>query len=94
MRGGFFRYFTQFIGQLPIRRINFSNREDKVLHDRLAILTDQIIVLHKNADNAKNPHEKLKLQRQIAATDRQIDKLVYQLYGLTEEEIKIVEESQ
>jgi len=31
------------------------------------------------------------LQRQIDATDRKIDELVYQLYGLTEEEIKIVE---
>ena len=31
------------------------------------------------------------LERQIAATDRQIDNLVYELYGLTEEEIKIVE---
>ena len=31
------------------------------------------------------------LQTQIAATDRQIDRLVYDLYGLTEEEIKIVE---
>ena len=30
-------------------------------------------------------------QRQIAATDRQIDALVYELYGLAEEEIKIVE---
>ena len=31
------------------------------------------------------------LQRQIEATDRQIDQLVYELYGLTEEEIAIVE---
>jgi len=30
-------------------------------------------------------------QRQIAATDRQIDALVYELYGLTEEEIAVVE---
>jgi hypothetical protein len=29
--------------------------------------------------------------RQIVATDKQIDKLVYELYGLTEEEIRIVE---
>jgi len=29
-------------------------------------------------------------QRQIEATDRQIDALVYELYGLTEEEIEIV----
>lgn len=32
------------------------------------------------------------LQGQVAATDRQIDRLVYDLYGLTEEEIRIVEE--
>jgi hypothetical protein len=31
------------------------------------------------------------LQRQIAATDKQIDALVYELYGLTEDEIRIVE---
>jgi len=31
------------------------------------------------------------LQRQIEATDKQIDRLVYELYGLTEEEIGIVE---
>jgi hypothetical protein len=29
---------------------------------------------------------------QIEATDRQIDALVYELYGLTEEEIRIVED--
>ena len=37
--------------------------------------------------------EKTRIQRQIDATDRQIDKLVYELYGLTEEEIKIVDGS-
>jgi hypothetical protein len=31
------------------------------------------------------------LERQVDATDRQIDRLVYELYGLTEEEIAIVE---
>jgi hypothetical protein len=37
------------------------------------------------------PYVKTALQRQIEATDRQIDALVYELYGLTAEEIKIVE---
>jgi hypothetical protein len=35
--------------------------------------------------------DKTALERQIAATDRQIDRLVYELYGLSEEEIQIVE---
>lgn len=33
------------------------------------------------------------VQRQIEATDTQIDRLVYALYGLTDEEIKIVEQA-
>jgi len=37
--------------------------------------------------------EKENIQRQIDATDEQIEKLVYELYDLTEDEIKIVEES-
>ena len=39
----------------------------------------------------KTDHEKNLIQRQIDYTDKEIDKLVYDLYGLTEEEIKIVE---
>ena len=40
---------------------------------------------------AKVPREKVPLARQIAATDREIDQLVYALYGLTDAEIRIVE---
>jgi len=37
------------------------------------------------------PQEKEMIQRPVQATDEQIDRLVYELYGLSEEEIKIVE---
>jgi hypothetical protein len=40
---------------------------------------------------AKTPDEKTRTQRQIDATDHQIDQLVYELYGLTEKEIQIVD---
>ena len=39
------------------------------------------------------PAERDMYRRQVEATDRQIDALVYELYGLTEEEIAIVEAS-
>jgi len=42
---------------------------------------------------SKTAHDKTVLQRQIDATDRQIDRLVYELYDLTDEDIRIVEES-
>jgi predicted nucleic acid-binding Zn-ribbon protein len=49
--------------------------------------------LRKATAAAKTPEAGNALQRQIDATDRQIDQLVYELYGLTEEEIRIVEEA-
>jgi hypothetical protein len=42
---------------------------------------------------AKTPHEQESIKRHIAATDGQIDALVYELYGLKEEEIQIVEKT-
>jgi hypothetical protein len=49
--------------------------------------------LNKQLAEAKVPQAKTVLQRQIETTDYQIDRLVYKLYGLTAEEIKIVEGS-
>ena len=47
--------------------------------------------LNKKLQDAKLEHEKTLLQRQIEATDTAIDTLVYELYGVTEEQIEIVE---
>jgi hypothetical protein len=50
-----------------------------------------ILDLHKRSTS--RPQEQERLAREIASTDREIDRLVYELYGLTEEEIKVVESS-
>jgi hypothetical protein len=50
-----------------------------------------MISLNTKLDSIKTPTERTAIERQIQATDTQIDQLVYKLYGLTEEEIKIVE---
>ena len=47
--------------------------------------------LHKQLAETNLPQAKTALARQIEATDKQIDQLVYELYDLTDEEIKIVE---
>jgi hypothetical protein len=50
-----------------------------------------MLALHQQAASARTPQEQTALERQIAATDTQIDRLDYDLYGLTEDEIRIVE---
>ena len=54
-------------------------------------LVETMLRLHKSLPKAKTPHEQEWLKRQIAATDNQIDQLVYELYGLTNEEIEVIE---
>ena len=57
----------------------------------MVTLVNSMLDLNKKVQDARLEQEKTQLSRQIAATDAAIDKLVYELYGLTEEEIAIVE---
>jgi adenine-specific DNA-methyltransferase len=45
----------------------------------------------KNAHSAKSESDKKHYQQKIEILDKQIDALVYELYGLTDKEIKVVE---
>ncbi len=79
------------LAQLPIRPINFANPAEKAQHDKMVALVEAMLAAHKSLAAAHSPAEKERLERQIQVTDKEIDSLVYQLYGLNEEEIKIVE---
>jgi hypothetical protein len=80
------------LASLPIRTINFDDPVDAARHDKMVALVERMLELHKKLAAATIPADKELYRRQIEATDRQIDALVYELYGLTEAEIKIVEE--
>ncbi|MCG2720605.1 MAG: N-6 DNA methylase [Thermodesulfovibrionales bacterium] len=92
-RGGYFSYESRFIKQLPIRHIDFMNSSDNARHDKMVSLVDQMLSLNKRLSEVKTDQEKTALQRQIDAMNRQVDQLAYELYGLTDEEIAIVEKT-
>ncbi len=92
-RGGYYAYNRQYIEQLPIRTIDFSDSEDVALHERMVELVEWMLALHERLAEARIERERTVIGYQIAATDKQIDRLVYELYALTEEEIKVVEEA-
>ena len=54
----------------------------------------RMLDLHARLVAAKSPPEQHLLRTQIDATDRQIDRLVYELYGLSEQEIGLMEGDQ
>jgi len=89
--GGYYSFNRQYILPVPIRFISFTNAADKICHGQMVGLVERMLDLHKRLSEAQTPAEKERLQRQIDVTDQEIDRLVYDLYGLTEDEIKIVE---
>jgi len=93
LRGGYFRMKTAYLNPFPMRDIDFTNPKDKAYHERMVGLVDAMLKLHKDLQTAKTDHSKKLIQRQIDATDKHIDQLVYELYGLTDKEIRIVEEA-
>lgn len=80
-----------FLEKIPLPLIDLNNKEDKEVNDKIVTLVDNIIALNKNLSVEKNPNSITMLNRQINAVDKQIDSLVYKLYNLNDEEVKIIE---
>jgi type I restriction-modification system DNA methylase subunit len=91
-RGGYFAVNKQAVERLPFRPINFSDPADKARHDKMVALVERMLELNKKRHSGKlAPSELDHVEREIAATDAEIDNLVYELYGITDKERKIVE---
>lgn len=82
----------QDVKALPIPRINLKKSRDKARHDQMVAKVDAILEVKKQLANARTDKDKTYYENKCAALDRQIDRLVYELYGLTEKEIEIVEQ--
>jgi type I restriction-modification system DNA methylase subunit len=76
--------------KLPIRTIEFSNTSDKSRHDKMVSLVEQMLAAKPQLARAQSDADKEFYGNKCADLDRRIDALVYELYGLTEEEINIV----
>ena len=88
-RGGFYSYGKRFIEKLPM--IIPSEKEKSKLAELAKRQLENSKRLNEFRD--KKTSESAKLEEEIKKTDNEIDELVYQLYGITDEEKKIIEES-
>ncbi len=90
-RGGWITCTKQYFGELPIIRLDLKKPAEKTQHDRLVGLVDKLLGLMPKLRQSGSESERRTLQNAVTAADQQIDALVYELYGLTEKEIKLVE---
>jgi hypothetical protein len=90
---GYIRFSSSYLTSAPIPDRGACGSSENGIYKHIVELVHRMLSLHTQLRSTKTGHDKTLLQRQIAATDREIDRLVYELYGLTDEEIKIVEEA-
>jgi len=81
----------EYLKQIPIPVLDLSQKPDKTKHDNLVSLVDKMLDLKQKEAAELSDHLKTVITRQIDAVDKAIDTAVYELYNLTEEEIKVVE---
>lgn len=90
-QGGYFEYKPMYVSQIPIRPIDPSDPADVARHDRMVSLVEKMLDLNRRLAGARMGQDKIFISREIEATDARIDALVYELYGLSEEEIALIE---
>lgn len=79
------------IGELPVPSINFQKKEDKTNHDEIIKNVNLLLKLNKEIKSEKLPTKIDQLKSRIEYSEEKINKLVYELYNLSEKEIKIIE---
>ena len=56
----------------------------------MVLLVERMLDLHRQKQNAASEAARVRIAREINVTDEKIDALVYELYGLADEEIAVV----
>lgn len=88
-RESYLEFRSQYVDRFPVPTEFAESKWRKSIADRAV----EMHSLTEKLRTAKNPNAQTVIQRQIEATNRQIDQLVYELYGLTDDEIRLVEEA-
>jgi hypothetical protein len=82
-----------FLERYPVYIPDFDNPIDIDLHNRMDILVSQALNLANRLSKAGTECQKATIGMLFGTIDSQIDELVYKLYRMNDEEIRIIEES-
>jgi len=89
VRGGYIQFYPKDFLKLPIREPSEKKKEDVIkLVDKMLFLNSRLSEI-----GDKKTDERARIEEKIKKTDAEIDMLVYEIYGITEAEQKIIENS-
>ena len=80
-----------YLARLPIRTIDFSDADDRMAHNKMVMTVEAMLAAQVELSAAVTEREINRANGKISSLDNRIDRLVYELYRLTDEEIAVVE---
>ncbi|MFA6361988.1 hypothetical protein [Methanoregula sp.] len=81
----------EILGRFPVPTPDFDDPDDTARHGRMVSLVTEMLDLHRHFGLAVSEQEKRIIAQEIDSTEKQIDSLVYGIYGLSVDEIAVVE---
>jgi hypothetical protein len=91
-QGGWFAYEPRYLKRLPVF-VADGDLTGEQRWARLAELGREILLLKTKVREARLPQDRANAERLFHVADRQIDELVYEVYGLSGSEILVVEDA-
>jgi hypothetical protein len=89
-QGGYWSHGKQFIANLPIRAINFDNRDEKRIHEEIVNLVKQLIEITQQTAKATIPARRIVLERQSVILRERINSVIERLYGITADDLRVI----
>jgi hypothetical protein len=89
-RGGYIARGTKVLNNLPIRKIDFANSQEKKLYDEIVSIQKELISIYDKIDaNVGNNRKLIPLQTQFTQQKAKLDKLIAELYDLGDDDALI-----
>jgi hypothetical protein len=89
-RGGYFSANRQFLGKLPIVVPNLSHKGERLQYEAILERESRLREIGARRGQPLTPHQKTALEREANEVRRQLDDLIFTLYGLSEAEVRQV----
>ena len=88
--GGVLEYFWNSISKIPVKRINFDNKNEKDMHNKISLLSTQIIATKKSLNESKSDKDKTFYKGKYESLFKQINDYVFILYNIDHSERDLI----
>lgn len=86
----FQKILIQNCKQFPIPTIDMTDQQQKAKHDKIVKQVENIETIQQSLKTSKNQNQIEQLQNRLEAEENLLDQMVYELYSLTQIEIKAI----